>query len=132
VVELLGADQTGVIYLADSWLETLMRRDIEVSDAFVVHVLGPILDLPHHEGERLLDTLGAFVDCAGSINQVAATKFLHRNTVRKRLDRIEALSGRSLSAPAQTAELVLALAWLRARLPDASAAPAVPDGAPTR
>jgi DNA-binding PucR family transcriptional regulator len=91
----------------------LMHSDIEISDAFVNHVLGPILELPHQESSRLLETLEAFIGCDGSISDVSSTTFMHRNTVRKRLDRVEALSGRSLAAPAQAAELVLALAWLR-------------------
>jgi hypothetical protein len=113
VADALPPDQAGVVFLADAWLETLMHSDIEISDAFVNHVLGPILELPHQESSRLLETLEAFIGCDGSISDVSSTTFMHRNTVRKRLDRVEALSGRSLAAPAQAAELVLALAWLR-------------------
>jgi hypothetical protein len=116
VIDAMPADATGVSYLTDEWMTTMLHRDPELADSFVSHVLGPILDLPDDQCHRLLTTFESFVSCGGSISAVAASTYLHRNSVRKRLDRIEELTGRSLSSPEQTAELVLAAAWLNRRM----------------
>jgi PucR C-terminal helix-turn-helix domain len=47
-------------------------------------------------------------DSGGSASQAAARLFCHPNTVRHRLRRISAATGRSLSAPRDVAELCLA------------------------
>jgi DNA-binding PucR family transcriptional regulator len=62
--------------------------------------------------------LSAYVQFDGSIGEIAARKFLHRNTVRKRLDRIESVIGRSLASPADMAQVVIALAWLQETHPE--------------
>lgn len=57
----------------------------------------------------LIDTLSAWLDAAGSAEDTARSLGIHRHTVRNRLDRIEALTGRSLNQPGQRYELWLAL-----------------------
>ena len=58
----------------------------------------------------LLATLSAWLDAAGSAQDTARRLGVHRHTVRNRLDRIAALTGRQLDQPAQRYELWLALA----------------------
>ena len=58
----------------------------------------------------LVATLSAWLDAAGSAEDTARRLGVHRHTVRNRLDRIEALTGRPLDEPAQRYELWLALA----------------------
>ncbi|KRC50182.1 MULTISPECIES: PucR family transcriptional regulator [unclassified Nocardioides] len=62
-------------------------------------------------GDRdlLLDTLAAWLDAGGSTSHAAEALFLHPNTVRQRLRRLEELTGRSMTDPRQVAELCLAL-----------------------
>ncbi|WP_326569016.1 helix-turn-helix domain-containing protein [Amycolatopsis rhabdoformis] len=72
-------------------------------------VLGPILDLPAEHSKVLLETLAAWRDSGGSASEAAAVLFCHPNTVRHRLRRIEAATGRSLSDPKATAEILIAL-----------------------
>ncbi|MGQ0465809.1 MAG: PucR family transcriptional regulator [Sporichthyaceae bacterium] len=55
----------------------------------------------------LLETLGAWLD-TGSADDAAAALFVHPNTVRHRLRRIQTLTGRSLTEPRAVAELALA------------------------
>lgn len=55
----------------------------------------------------LLETFGAWLD-NGSADVTAELLFVHPNTVRHRLRRIEALTGRSLGDPRTVAELALA------------------------
>ena len=78
-------------------------------------VLGPLAGLPAAERSVLLDTLEAWRDSGGSASQAAARLFVHPNTVRHRLRRISAATGRSLSAPRDVAELCLALEAARQR-----------------
>ncbi|NYI47305.1 hypothetical protein BJ993_004385 [Nocardioides aromaticivorans] len=59
--------------------------------------------------ELMLDTLAAWLDAGGSTSHAAEALFLHPNTVRQRLKRLEELTGRSMTDPRQVAELCLAL-----------------------
>ena len=72
-------------------------------------VLGPILDLPPEQSKMLLETLAAWRDSGGSASAAAGALFCHPNTVRHRLRRIEAATGRSLGDPKATAEILIAL-----------------------
>jgi DNA-binding PucR family transcriptional regulator len=81
-------------------------------------VLGGVLDLPSEERDLLLRTFDAWVDAGGSPQAASAALFCHPNTVRYRLHRIEACTGRTLKDPGDVAELVTATrAW--AQLPHA-------------
>src|SRR5271168_1891702 len=71
-------------------------------------VLKGLNQLPPTERAILLDTFQAWLQEGGSANDTAAKIFCHPNTVRHRLHRIEELTGRSLSAPKDLAELCLA------------------------
>ena len=102
----------GVIHLEDSWTKAIMHRDDELADAFARHVLAGVLAAPAGERDRLLSTLRSYIDCSGSVSGAASAEFLHRNTVRKRLARVEALTGRTLSDPRALTELMLAAEWL--------------------
>ena len=81
----------------------------EVMTHVVGTVLGHLNQLPAAERAVLLDTLEAWRDCGGSATQAADRLFCHPNTVRHRLRRITAATGRSLTAPRDVAELCLAL-----------------------
>ncbi|MGP7997547.1 MAG: PucR family transcriptional regulator [Streptosporangiaceae bacterium] len=80
-------------------------------------VLGPLAALPEGERTVLLDTLEAWRDSGGSASQAAERLFVHPNTVRHRLRRISAATGRSLTAPRDVAELCLALEAARQQPP---------------
>lgn len=71
-------------------------------------VLARLDDLPAEEREILVQTFEAWLDAGGSANQTAAAIYVHPNTVRHRLHRIEERTGRSLSRPRDVAELCLA------------------------
>ena len=75
-------------------------------------VLGALFELPPDDRDLLLSTLDAWLDSGGSATATGARLFCHPNTVRYRLRRIEAGTGRSLSDPRELAELVTAVrAW---------------------
>ncbi|MBR7828849.1 helix-turn-helix domain-containing protein [Actinospica sp. MGRD01-02] len=64
--------------------------------------------LPVADRELLLTTLGAWLDAGGSADQAASRLFVHPNTIRHRLRRLEERTGRSLTDPRSLAELTLA------------------------
>ncbi|MFJ8128412.1 PucR family transcriptional regulator [Streptomyces hydrogenans] len=76
-------------------------------------VLRPLLDLPAAERARLLRTLEHWFAAGGSAAGAARSLFVHPNTVRYRLRRVEELTGRSLSDPRATADIGVALLTVR-------------------
>jgi PucR C-terminal helix-turn-helix domain/GGDEF-like domain len=66
-------------------------------------------DLPAEERELLFDTFRVWLDNDASVRACAEVLFVHPNTVRKRLHRIERRTGRTLSRPRDVIELTLAL-----------------------
>lgn len=76
---------------------------------FVRDMLGPVLDLPAHKAEELLETLEAVYRRRGRIAEAAAELHLHQNSVRYRLNRIEQLTGLSMDVPAERMHLELAM-----------------------
>jgi PucR family transcriptional regulator, purine catabolism regulatory protein len=82
------------------------------ADGFARAVLGP-LATPAAENTVLLETLDAFHRYHGQITVVAATLGVHRNTVTRRLHRVEELTGRSVDTPRGRFELWMAVEILR-------------------
>jgi hypothetical protein len=63
--------------------------------------------LTERDRGALLKTIGAWLD-TGSADEAAARLFVHPNTVRHRLRRVQTLTGRTLTDPRFVAELALA------------------------
>jgi DNA-binding PucR family transcriptional regulator len=61
-------------------------------------------------GSRLEATLRAYYACGASVSQTAHVLFLHRNSVRYRLDRVRSLLGADIDHPEVSATLLIALA----------------------
>ena len=76
--------------------------------AFAGRVLGP-LATPSPETDTLLATLDAYQEHHGRLAAVAVALGVHRNTVRRRLRRIEARTGRSPATARGRAELWMAV-----------------------
>jgi hypothetical protein len=75
----------------------------------VVHrLLGQVAALAPAERDILLTTLRTWLECGGNASAAARQLYCHRNTVRNRLHRLEALSGQSLSDPRGVAGLSIA------------------------
>lgn len=81
----------------------------EVMSRIALNVLGPLDDLPGHERDALLDTLDAWFGNGGSAERAANVLYVHPNTVRQRLRKLEQHTGRALSDPRAAAELCIAL-----------------------
>jgi DNA-binding PucR family transcriptional regulator len=72
-------------------------------------LLGPLRDYDARHKAELLPTLTSFLDCDGSWSACASRMYVHVNTVRYRISRIEALTGRDMSALADRVDFFLAL-----------------------
>ncbi|MFC4003267.1 PucR family transcriptional regulator [Prauserella oleivorans] len=93
----------------ESPLAGLVASDPEASAQLARQVLRPVLELPEDERRVLLSTLRTWFDSGGSTRLTAQRLFCHPNTVRHRLRRVTGELDRSLSDPADIAELGTAL-----------------------
>jgi sugar diacid utilization regulator len=81
----------------------------ELRDAYRARVLGPLLEHDRMHRTELVRTLRMYLDSSGSWSRCAAQMHLHVNTLRYRIERIEALTGRDLRRLEDQTDLLLAL-----------------------
>jgi hypothetical protein len=98
----------GPCELFDAWLPLAAARLADTAGELVESVLGGLASAPARERARLLDTVRCYVAC-GSVSQVAARLYCHRNTVFHRLRRFAELTGRDVTVPADATAVLLAL-----------------------
>ncbi|WP_410874599.1 helix-turn-helix domain-containing protein [Nocardia sp. A7] len=98
-----------LVFLRDRIPEALMAIRPDLAAEHAATVLGPVLELAPADGQLLLDTLEAWLDCQGSAVQAGKLLYCHHNTVLKRLRRLERLTGRFVDRPRDLVELSLAL-----------------------
>jgi DNA-binding PucR family transcriptional regulator len=72
-------------------------------------LLGPLREYDDRHNAELISTLRSFLACDGSWSACASLMYVHVNTVRYRISRVEALTGRNLSALADRIDFFLAL-----------------------
>ena len=77
--------------------------------SFRQRMLGPLISYDERHRAELLPTLREFLACSGSWNNCAAKMYVHVNTVRYRIRRIEDLTGRDLSSLDDQVDFFLAL-----------------------
>ncbi|MHA6618880.1 PucR family transcriptional regulator [Pseudonocardia sp. DLS-67] len=97
--------------LADAWLPLAAARLSDTAADLVEVELAGLTDVPPRERERLLAAVRAYA-ATGSVAQVAARLYCHRNTVVNRLRRFAELTGRDVTMPADAAVVLLALECL--------------------
>ncbi|AHH98517.1 PucR family transcriptional regulator [Kutzneria albida] len=105
----MSPGSTGMVQFNESPLAGLVASAPEASVQLAHDVLRPILQLPGEERNVLLLTLRAWFECQGSTRLTGERMFCHPNTIRHRLKRITDELGRSLTDPADIAELGTAL-----------------------
>lgn len=98
-----------VVRYSDALIPVLLVGSPETAMTLAGAVLGPLLALPDHDRDILLDTVRAWFTHDGEVSAIAAALFCHRNTVRFRLNRVAELTGRRLTAPHAATEIHLAL-----------------------
>jgi hypothetical protein len=77
--------------------------------SFRERLLGPLTNYDDRHRAELVPTLREFLECSGSWNSCASKMYVHVNTVRYRIRRIEELTGRDLSSLADRVDFYLAL-----------------------
>jgi hypothetical protein len=94
--------------LTDAWLPLAAARLADTAGELVAAELAGLAAAPARERERLLETVRAYI-ATGSVADVAARVYCHRNTVLNRLRRFAELTGRDVTVPADAAVVLLAL-----------------------
>jgi purine catabolism regulator len=87
----------------------LSLQDDDALISYCRSVLGPIEHGEGEYGDELLRSLDAFIEHNGHWEKAAAALFCHRHTLRYRIRRIEALTGRDFSRARDRVEFWLAL-----------------------
>ncbi len=118
----LPAGETGVAAFGDRPLTTLVAGAPKLALELSREVLSGMLALTAAEREVLIKTLLVWYDEGGSAKDAAERLFVHPNTVRYRIRRIQDLTGRDPARPREGAELLMAVEV--ARLDPDSVAPA--------
>ncbi len=90
----------------------VLSQNVVLTERFVRHHLGPLLDLDKRRRESMLETLDAYL-ATGSIKGAAERLHLHRHSVLYRLDRIRELLGEGFDRPPARHGLHLAVDLLR-------------------
>jgi hypothetical protein len=94
--------------LSDAWLPLAAARLADTAADLVGAELAGLADVPARERDRLLAAVRAYT-ATGSVAQVAARLYCHRNTVLNRLRRFAEITGRDVTVPADAAVVLLAL-----------------------
>jgi hypothetical protein len=96
----------------DTPIAVLVAASPDAATAIAHNVLGPVLELPDHERDMVLDTFETWLRSAGSIGETARQLYCHPNTIRYRLRKLVEYTGRPVEDPVATSELHAALqAW---------------------
>jgi hypothetical protein len=97
--------------VSDAWFALAAARLADTAADLVEAELAGLADVPARERERLLAVVRAYT-ATGSVAEVAARLYCHRNTVRGRLLRFAELTGRDVTVPTDAAVVLLALQCL--------------------
>jgi purine catabolism regulator len=87
----------------------LALQDQDVLDAFRETLLSPLEEFDVARGSALVATLRTFLQTGGRWQETADLLHVHVNTLRNRLERVEALTQRSLDSTPDRVDLWLAL-----------------------
>ena len=108
---LRGGTATAVVTSDEVASHELLLATVAVSvlRSFRERLLGPLVAYDDRHRAELLPTLREYLACSGSWNVCAAKMYVHVNTVRYRIRRIEELTGRDLSSLDDQVDFFLAL-----------------------
>ncbi|SES09387.1 PucR family transcriptional regulator [Actinokineospora terrae] len=105
----LAPGENGVVVFGDRAVTSLVAGSPKLAVELSRMVLGGLLALPASERDVLIRTLVAWFEVAGSAKEAAELLFVHPNTVRYRIRRVQELTGRDPARPRDGAELLLAV-----------------------
>lgn len=73
-----------------------LENDVQLED-FVTEILGPLINYDQENKSDYLDTLEAYLDFGCNIGETAKYMYMHRNTIKYRITRIEEILDVDLS-----------------------------------
>lgn len=111
----LPDDHLGLVRSVDRLPQALMAGSPDVAEVIAHHYLDGVLQLRVAEREMYLATIEAVVQANGSYAAASRMLYCHRNTVIKRLHRLEGLTGLSCTDPGVLFDLYLAVLAVRLR-----------------
>ena len=109
----LPEDAVGVVTVLQRLPQALLAGGGAVTALLVEQALGPVLALRPADRDTYLGTLEVLLDCDGHATAAARRLFCHRNTVLKRVHRLEQLTGLRTTRTADLVLLRLALLAVR-------------------
>lgn len=105
----LAGGRTGVAFLPERLPAALVADSRSLGALLIKRRLDRLTELPDDEALMLVETLRTYLDCGGSSLLAAEGLYCHRNTVLKRLRRVEQLIGGPLTDATVLLETQLAL-----------------------
>jgi len=93
----------------ESPMAALLAASPDTAGELRKSVFGSLVELPTEDLETLLLTLSTWYETGGSVNDAAKLLYVHPNTIRYRLRRVQTLTGRSLENPRDVADIRAAL-----------------------
>ncbi|MEU7527653.1 helix-turn-helix domain-containing protein [Saccharothrix sp. NPDC042600] len=109
----LAPGETGAVGFGDRPVTTMVAGAPKLARELAKEVLKDLLALPEAEREPLLRTMQVWFAEHGSARDAAERLFVHPNTVRYRIRRVQELTGRDLTDPRGISELYLAVESVR-------------------
>lgn len=111
----IPAGRHGLVVFGEQPVTLMVAASPGLAMEIARDVFGELLAQPSTDRDTLLKTLSAWFVGSGTAREAAASLFVHPNTVRYRIRRIEEMTKRRLADPVGTAELYLALQAIRTR-----------------
>lgn len=105
----LPPDAEGVAVFGDEPVTTLVAGAMALAREVAADLLAGVFALPAAERQVLLTTLQVWYAEDGSAQNTGRKLFVHPNTVRYRIRRLQELTGRDLTKPKAIAELFVAI-----------------------
>ncbi|NTV89592.1 MAG: PucR family transcriptional regulator [Clostridiales bacterium] len=107
----LGTPGNSVYFYTDLGIYSLLYsiKDQQVLNNFMVETLGPLIEHDKVSSNQLIQTLEAFLRESGNITITSEKLFIHKNTLKYRIQKIEEITGFSLKDMQDCFKLQLAL-----------------------
>lgn len=99
-------DSLGLLKLLE---HSITQADTSFAQEFYQHVMGPLISYDEDSDADLVETLKVYFLNDKSVSKAAEALFIHENTLRMRIRRIESLTNRSLKGTMDTIELGIGL-----------------------
>ena len=119
IMKIQGMDEC-VKHVDDMYLSLIVRdnRDAHLFRRLYETTVLRLLEMDKAEKFNLLESLTVWFDCDKNISRAADQLYLHRNTMKSRLEKIEAITGRNLNDPLDCLELQMALHYYKLNFPE--------------